>query len=171
MSMKRWLQGSLIALCLLLTLPCCAAKRRSHYQKGIDKSTVHVVNTSGVQWESYNNAVEQSKKDKKYIGLFFTGSDWCIWCMKMQDQILNTTEFQQYAHEHLHMVELNFPQSASQPEDLKQQNQALKAKYGVNGFPTLVFIDAHGVEKARMGFEYGGGESYVQKIKAALRTK
>lgn len=69
------------------------------------------------------------------------------------------------------MVELDFPQSSSQPEDVKQQNQALKSKYSVNGFPTLVFIDAHGVEKARMGFEYGGGANYVQKIKAALRTK
>ncbi|BAE80945.1 thioredoxin/thiol-disulfide isomerase [Chlamydia felis Fe/C-56] len=169
--MKRWLQGSLIALCLLLTLPCCAAKKRSHYQKDFGKLKIQEVKASGVLWESYANAVEQSKKDKKYIGLFFTGSDWCIWCIKMQDQILNTPEFQQYAKDNLHMVELDFPQSNSQPEDVKQQNQALKSKYGVNGFPTLVFIDANGNEKVRMGFEYGGGDNYVKKIQAALHKK
>lgn len=46
------------------------SKKRSHYQKGIDKSTVHVVKTSGVQWESYDNAVEQSKKTKNISAYF-----------------------------------------------------------------------------------------------------
>ncbi|AAP05583.1 disulfide reductase DsbH [Chlamydia caviae] len=169
--MKRWFQGSLIALCLLLTLPCCAAKRRSQHQKDSGKVTVQQVKDSGVQWERYTNAVEQSKKDHKPIGLFFTGSDWCIWCMKMKDQILNTVEFADYANEHLHMVELDFPQVNNQPEDVQQQNRALKSKYGVNGLPTLVFIDANGAEKARMGFEYGGGANYVKKIQAALKQK
>ncbi|SYX09301.1 Disulfide bond reductase DsbH precursor,thiol:disulfide interchange protein precursor,Thioredoxin-related protein [Chlamydia poikilotherma] len=169
--MKRWLQGSLIALCLLLTLPCCAAKRRSHYQKDSGKPAIQQVSASGVKWESYIDAVQQSGKDKKPIGLFFTGSDWCIWCIKMQDQILNTSEFQNYANDNLHMVELDFPQSNNQPADIKEQNQALKSRYGVNGFPTLVFIDANGTEKARMGFEYGGGENYVKKIQAALHRK
>ncbi|WP_348663164.1 disulfide reductase DsbH [Chlamydia vaughanii] len=167
--MKRLLQGSLIALCLLLTLPCCAAKRRSSHNQ--EKPVKQLVKATSVQWEGYNTAVEQSKKDHKFIGLFFTGSDWCIWCTKMEEQILSSPEFTKFSKEHLHMVEVDFPQANSLPEDVRQQNQTLKTKYGVNGFPTLVFIDGNGTEKARMGFEYGGGENYVKKIKAALNKK
>lgn len=164
--MKRIVQSSLIACCLLLTLPCWGAKK--HFQT---PASNHLVKAVSIQWETYQEAVEQSKRDSKVIGLFFTGSDWCIWCKKMEEQILRSPEFIQFANQNLHMVEVDFPQSTRQSESMKKENQSLKNTYQVSGFPTLVFIDSQGKEITRMGFEYGGGANFVSKIKMKLYKK
>ena len=39
-------------------------------------------------WESnVNKAIEVSKKTKKPMLLFFTGSDWCGWCIRLQKEV------------------------------------------------------------------------------------
>ncbi|AAD19064.1 putative thioredoxin disulfide isomerase [Chlamydia pneumoniae TW-183] len=166
--MKFWLQGCAFVGCLLLTLPCCAARRRA---SGENLQQTRPIAAANLQWESYAEALEHSKQDHKPICLFFTGSDWCMWCIKMQDQILQSSEFKHFAGVHLHMVEVDFPQKNHQPEEQRQKNQELKAQYKVTGFPELVFIDAEGKQLARMGFEPGGGAAYVSKVKSALKLR
>ncbi|EPP37005.1 Disulfide bond reductase DsbH [Chlamydia avium] len=164
--MKHILQGSLIVFCLLSTLPCFGERRCSQTH-----ASNYLVKATSLKWLTYQEAIEQSEKDKKTIALFFTGSDWCIWCKKMEDQILRSPEFIQFASQNLYMVKIDFPQSKQQSESVKQENQFLKNKYQVRGFPTLVFIDSQGNEQAQMGFEYGGGENFVNKIKMKLNKK
>ena len=40
-----------------------------------------------------NKAVDISAKTKKPLLLFFTGSDWCGWCIKLQKEVMKTPEF------------------------------------------------------------------------------
>ncbi|WP_201456330.1 disulfide reductase DsbH [Chlamydia sp. 17-3921] len=164
--MKRWLQGSAIALCLSITLSCCAAQKYPRATVLTNETTA----SASLIWESYLQAMQNSQKDNRPVCLFFTGSDWCIWCIKMQQQILTTPDFISFAKDHLHMVELDFPQNPSQ-KNLDPQRYELKSQYDVKGFPQLVFIDEQGKELARMGFEFGGGAAYVNKIKASLSTR
>lgn len=159
--MKRLLQGFLLIFCLLLTLPCCAAKKHAG-QKGNAPMEEHIT------WEDLDTALSQSKKDRKVVGLFFTGSDWCVWCKKMNEQILTSPDFIQFAQKYLHLVEIDFPQAETLPESVRERNEELKERYDVSGFPTFVFIRSDGTEIAKMGFEYGGGANYVKKVKAAL---
>lgn len=35
-----------------------------------------------------NKAIEISNKSKKPLMLFFTGSDWCGWCIRLQKEVL-----------------------------------------------------------------------------------
>ena len=42
-------------------------------------------------------AIEISNKEKKPLLLFFTGSDWCGWCIRLQKEVLNTPEFASWA--------------------------------------------------------------------------
>ena len=45
-------------------------------------------------WETdINKAIEVSKKTKKPLLLFFTGSDWCGWCIRLQNEVLKKPEF------------------------------------------------------------------------------
>lgn len=42
-----------------------------------------------VVWHTdLNKAIELSKKENKPLMLFFTGSDWCGWCKKLQKKCL-----------------------------------------------------------------------------------
>ena len=44
-----------------------------------------------LKWETdINKAISVSNKTKKPMLLFFTGSDWCGWCIRLQKEVLKT---------------------------------------------------------------------------------
>lgn len=157
------LKGLILVICLGVTMPCLAAKKL-HKKVGSSES-------AQLHWESYTDAVSRAKKEGKYVCLFFTGSDWCIWCMKMQQQILSSSEFMQFANAELCMVEVDFPQKKPIEDSLRQQNRQLKSQFDVTGFPTLVFINGNEEEVLRDGFRHGGGKAYVDQLRASLKAK
>jgi len=52
-----------------------------------------------------NQATEISKKENKPMMLFFTGSDWCGWCHRLQNEVFKTPEFEKWARENVILVE------------------------------------------------------------------
>jgi thioredoxin-related protein len=82
-------------------------------------------------------AYELSKSTKKPIFAFFTGSDWCGWCRKLQKDVFQKTEFIEWAKDNVILVELDFPRTKKLPDDLAQQNQELQQVFRVSGFPTI----------------------------------
>lgn len=87
-------------------------------------------------------AMEVSKKTKKPIMLFFTGSDWCGWCMRLQKEVLKTPEFEKWAKENVVLVELDFPRRTPQQPEIRQQNMELQQTLQVMGYPTVWFVNA-----------------------------
>jgi thioredoxin-related protein len=121
------------------------------------------------RWETnYHAALEQAAKENKMVLLDFTGSDWCGWCIKLQRETFSKPEFQKLAAESLVLVELDFPQGKEQSEELKNQNLELAEKFGIQGFPTLVLLDAQGKEAARnVGYLPGGPEAFTKWVESA----
>jgi thioredoxin-related protein len=112
-------------------------------------------------------AKTEARKDKKVILMDFTGSDWCGWCIKMKKDTLDQKAFLDYAAKSLVLVEVDFPNRKSQPADLKKANKALQDKYGVQGFPTYVLVDADGKELGRqVGYLQGGPTAFIDQIEA-----
>lgn len=91
-------------------------------------------------WETnVNKAIEVSKKTKKPMLLFFTGSDWCGWCIRLQKEVLKTPEFTSWAKQNVVLVELDYPRSKPQSNEIKQQNGQLQQIFGIQGYPTVHF--------------------------------
>src|SRR6516164_6830998 len=67
-------------------------------------------------------AQAQAKSDNKLILMDFTGSDWCSWCIKLDQDTFSKPEFADYAQKNLVLVRLDFPQNKEQPDDLKAAN-------------------------------------------------
>ena len=112
-----------------------------------------------------SNALAQAKTDKKIVLLDFTGSDWCIWCKKFDKDTLSTDKFAEYAKSHLELVVVDFPNKKPQSDALKSANKALGEKYGVDGYPTFVVLDADGKEIGRqVGYAPGGPEAFIAKL-------
>ena len=67
-----------------------------------------------------------------------------------------TQEFADYAKKNLVLVEVDFPRKKALSAAQKKANEALKEKYKVEGFPTLVILHSEG---RKLGEEvgYGGG--------------
>jgi thioredoxin-related protein len=120
-------------------------------------------------WQTdYSAALAQAGKERKLALLDFTGSDWCIWCMKLAKDIFSQSEFKEFAARNLVLVELDFPSGKSQPDEVKARNSALAAKFGVEGFPTLILVDAGGKEVARhVGYLPGGPNSLIKWVERA----
>jgi len=110
-------------------------------------------------------AQAQAKTENKIVLLDFTGSDWCIWCIKFRKEVLDSAEFQTYAAKNVVLVELDFPIRKEQSAELRKANLALRDQYKIDGFPTLIALDKNGKEIGRqMDFLPGGPTAFIAKL-------
>lgn len=101
-------------------------------------------------WEdNYAKALEEARKDGKLVLLDFTGSDWCGWCIKLDEEVFSKSDFKKFAKDNLVLVELDYPRGKALPKATKEQNARLKSEFKVSGYPTIVLVDADGKEQTR----------------------
>ena len=122
------------------------------------------VAASTVWTTDFAAALDQAKAQGRHVFLFFTGSDWCGWCKRLNGEILSTPEFARYADEHLILVEIDFPRNKPQPQALVAQNSALQQKYRIRGYPTVVVLDRSGQSVGRLGYQEGGPGPFVDAL-------
>lgn len=91
-----------------------------------------------LQWfTDISKAMEASDASKKPIFGFFTGSDWCGWCKKLQADVFAKEAFVSWAKKNVILLELDFPRRKQLPPELAQQNQALAQAFKIQGYPTI----------------------------------
>ncbi len=94
--------------------------------------------TPALEWHTDLAKVQQiSQKTNKPIFAFFTGSDWCGWCRKLQSDVFAKPEFIKWASEKVVLLELDFPRRTRLAPDLEKQNQELQQAFGIKGYPTI----------------------------------
>lgn len=120
----------------------------------------------GEGWTSdFEIAKKQAAEQKKDLLIDFTGSDWCGWCIKLNDEVFKHDAFKSGVKDTFTLVELDFPKDKSKlSEELQKQNQELSKKYAVRGFPTILLTDAAGRPYAATGYQEGGPEKYVAHL-------
>lgn len=116
---------------------------------------------AGSSWYTdVKEALVVSAKENKPMLLFFTGSDWCGWCIKLQNEVLKTPEFKKWAAENVVLVELDFPRRNLQAPEMQNQNAQIMQAFGVQGFPTIHIAKA--VQKeGQVNFQGLGSTGYV----------
>ena len=118
----------------------------------------------------FPGALQQARKENKLVLLDFTGSDWCGWCIKFEHDVLATPQFATYANRKLQLVRLDFPHHTPQPETLQRANAALYHRFGVDGFPTFVLVNADGKELGRqVGYLNGGPDAFIAELEKFSR--
>ena len=101
----------------------------------------------------------------------FSGSDWCGWCMKLDKEVFSTDVFKKYASENLVLLLVDFPRQKPQSDETIKQNKDLAEKFGIEGFPTILLLDAEGKLLERTSYLPGGGENYVMHLRKLLKNK
>jgi len=125
--------------------------------------------SDSLEWKTnVEEAVQIAKKESKAVLINFTGSDWCKWCFKLNDEVFSQEEFEKYAQENLVLVKIDFPRSIPQSNETKYYNQSLAQKYGIQGFPTILIMDNTGKLVAKTGYQQGGADNYVSYIQSFL---
>ncbi len=122
---------------------------------------------SGDIWSTdYEAALAQARNEGKQVCLFFTGSDWCGWCQRLDGEILSTPEFKDYAAGKLILVKLDFPKNILQSEALKTQNKQLAMQHRIQGYPTIVILDSSGKRLGALGYMQGGPAGFISKLQS-----
>ena len=126
---------------------------------------------AGQGWQTdYKAALELAAKENKPVLLDFTGSDWCGWCVKLDKETFSEASFKKFAAGNLILVEIDFPKNKAQSDEVKKQNRELQARFGVDGFPTLVLLDSKGKEIAKNpGYLAGGPDALIAWVKKATK--
>ena len=108
-----------------------------------------------------SKATDISIKENKPMFLFFTGSDWCGWCIRLQKEVFKTPEFIKWAKDNVVLVELDFPRKNNQSEEVKMQNVQLQQQLQVRGYPTVWFVSAAKTAEAKVNLTALGSTGYV----------
>ena len=128
-----------------------------------------VATEAAPEWQTdFKKASEAAKESGKYMLLNFSGSDWCGWCIKLDNEVFSKAEFKTYAAQDLVLVMLDFPRRKPQSDELKKQNRELMEKYGVRGFPTIIVLSPTGELAGQTGYRPGGPEKYVEHLKGII---
>ena len=124
--------------------------------------SINVFSQEGdLEWHTdLNKAIEISIESEKPLFMFFTGSDWCGWCIRLQKEVFFKPDFVKWAKENLVLVELDFPRRKKLEESLKQQNENLRQMFAVRGYPTGWFVIPE-IEENKVNFKRLGSQGYV----------
>lgn len=142
-----------------------AAEKRQAAADEAAAAAARTAAASTASWSTdYEGALAASRANGRPVFLFFTGSDWCGWCIKLKREILNTPEFAAYAADHLLLVELDFPRSKPLAPELRSRNEKLAGKYGVRGFPTVIILDEYGKVVRKLGYQPGGPGPFIAEL-------
>jgi len=115
-----------------------------------------------------DKAIGVAKRDDKKILVNFSGSDWCIWCTKLDEEVFSQNQFLNYAADNLVLVQIDSPQDKPLNAKAKEYNENLSQKFKITGVPTIVLMDKYGNELKRTGYKAGGAANYVSHIKSLL---
>ena len=134
-------------------------------------TATHMSTNSEIQWMTdFDAAKTLAKKESKPMFVVFTGSDWCPWCKKMENQIFATSTFKNALNGKVIFVKLDYPRNIAQDPATKKQNKQLAKQYSVNGFPVSLLLSSDGKEIERFsGFQSGGPEHFANKILEAIK--
>ncbi len=112
----------------------------------IKSKKLELVDSIKLNWIStYDEALEISKKEKKPVLIYFTGSDWCGPCKVLDEKLFHTEKFKNLSDKELVLLEVDIPRRQDLLSDEKiSENLYLQKKYKVNSFPTLLFVNHRG---------------------------
>lgn len=119
---------------------------------------------SAANWVSYDSAIQTASRENKPIALFFTGSDWCVWCQRLEKESLETQAFDSALQNKILFVKVDFPRRTQLDPGTTSRNEELQRKYRINGFPTIVLIDANGSQIGVTGYRPGGGKAFAEHL-------
>lgn len=110
-----------------------------------------------------------SKINGKYVLLAFSGTQWCGWCIKLEQEVFSRPAYKEYAAGNLICVLLDYERNGRPVERrLASQHTGLLSAYAVRAFPTVLVLNPAGKVIGRTGYRRGGPEAYVEHLKEVI---
>lgn len=116
-----------------------------------DSLTIEQIKSSisiDLKWvKSIHDAMYFAKIEKKPVLIYFTGSDWCGPCIKLDEMLFHTEKFKNIADKNFILYTADFPRNSSTIDpEIIDDNNLLQVKHNITGFPAIVFVNYKGKE-------------------------
>ena len=119
-------------------------------------------------WETnFDVAKQKATEEGRNIVLVFSGSDWCIPCMKLEKEIWESTQFIKDSNNHFVLLRADFPKKKNNQLSKEQQeaNQHLFEVYNKHGlFPMVAVLDKNGKVLGTTGYKHVSPTEYIAML-------
>jgi thioredoxin-related protein len=124
------------------------------------------------QVNNLDDAKAIALKEQKNIMIVFSGSDWCIPCMRLEKEILSQPEFEHSEAKKIVLLKADFPARSKNLKLISKEQQGYNAKlfekYDTKGiFPLVVLLNNKGNVLAKTGYKSmspGDYASYINNL-------
>lgn len=117
-------------------------------------------------WETdVFKALEKAKAEDKRILLNFTGSDWCRFCVMLEERVFATDTFKDYAKDELVLVFVDSPRGIELSDWQQTHNEALRIGFNVEGYPRVILLTPELHLSLVTGYQDLSPEEYVEHLK------
>ena len=149
-----------LVVCSLCLVALSGKKNSTEKKEKPDEAGTHS------EWiTSFEKAKAKAESENKDILMNFTGSDWCQFCILLEREVFSTQLFADFANKNFVLLELDFPQDDSEMTKATiEQNEKLREKFNIEGFPTILLTDAKGRPFYKTSYQPGGSENYVEHL-------
>lgn len=121
----------------------------------------------------FDKAKTAAAQQHHFILLNFSGSDWCIPCIRLKKNIFETKEFTAYADSVLVLLNADFPRTGKTDKQQLQHNEMLAERYNPAGkFPYTLLLDAEGKILGQWDeLPAATTGEFITQIEQAIQTK
>ena len=144
---------------------------------------MHIIAILLLTWLSWSDPVwltdmekarTEAQQSHRYILLNFSGSDWCVPCIRMEKEIFHTPVFEEFSANNLVLVNADFPRLRKHQlsKEHTARNEALAEQYNPEGlFPLTLLLDPTGkVVRTWEGFPPAGAQKFVSDLNTTIHA-
>lgn len=121
--------------------------------------------------DDFEAAKKRAAAEGKILLVDFSGSDWCGWCVRLDKEVFSKKEFLDGAKDKYVLVFIDSPNNPQKLSALaKKQNPGLVKAYGIEGYPSVLLMDAEGNKLTQTGYHRGGPVKYLEHLDELLAS-
>lgn len=114
-------------------------------------------------------ALGQNPARVKPTLIIFSGSDWCLPCIRLEKTVFSTDTFQSYSARHLQVIRADFPQRSTLPDSLVGYNEVLAERYNPEGlFPRVCLLKPGGADFEVLRTSFKDAEGFIAHLDELL---
>ena len=115
----------------------------------------------------YDKAFELAESSGKPVLIYFTGSDWCLWCRKFDQTVFDSSICVKELPELAVPLKLDFPQRRRLAPREGRRNKAAQVRHDAEEIPTVILYDpASQKELWRHGYFDTSPDAYLAALRA-----
>ncbi len=111
----------------------------------------------------------RARAEQKVVLMIFSGSDWCLPCIRLEKTIFADSSFLEYAKPKLLVFRVDFPQRKKLSQAEIETNEKLADEFNPHGvFPLLLLVNPNRSVITTLKFERYTTERFIDEINQAL---